>query len=63
MCAARLPTARLVIACVVALIVAGSALGGTGHSLGHASFHASFGWLVAVVILGFVLLCLARRRR
>lgn len=62
-CPGRLPAARVVIACVVALIIAGSALGGTGHSHGHASFHASFGWLVAVVILGFVLLRLARRRR
>jgi Domain of unknown function (DUF1707) len=55
----RAPVARIVIACVIALVIAGSALGDTGHSNGH----ASFGWLVPVVIGGFVLLRLARRRR
>jgi Domain of unknown function (DUF1707) len=55
----RIPVARIVIACVIALIIAGSALGDTGRSHGH----ASFGWLVPIVIPGFVLLRLARRRR
>jgi hypothetical protein len=54
----RVPVARIVIACVIALIIARSALGDAGRSHGH----ASFGWLVPIVILGLVLLRLARRR-
>jgi hypothetical protein len=51
---ARTQVARVVIACVIAAIIAGNVLGGTGH--------ASFGWLVPVVILGFVFLRVGRRR-
>jgi Domain of unknown function (DUF1707) len=57
--AGPLPVARVVIACVIAAII----LGGTGHDHGQGSFHASFVWLVPVVMLGFVFLRLARRRR
>jgi hypothetical protein len=57
--AGRLPVARVVIVCVIAAVI----LGSTGHGHGHGSFHASFGWLVPVVILGFVFLRLAHHRR
>jgi hypothetical protein len=57
--AGHLPVARVVVACAIAAII----LGSTGHGHGQGSFHASFGWLVPVVILGFVFLRLARRRR
>jgi len=57
----RLRVGRVVIACVIAAIILGGT--GHGHGHGHGNFHASFGWLVPVVVLGFVLLRLARRRR
>jgi hypothetical protein len=57
--AGRLPVARVVIACVIAAVI----LGSTGHGHGQGSFHASSGWLVPVVILSFVFLRLACRRR
>ena len=47
--------ARVVIACVIASIVLGNVAGGLGH-------HLHLGWLVPVVILGFVFLRLGRHR-
>jgi hypothetical protein len=45
---------RAVLVRVVATIIAVSVLGGIGHT--------GFGWLVPVVIIGFVFSRLARRR-
>jgi hypothetical protein len=43
---------RVVIACVIAVIIVGNVL---GHVLGHAHTRTiSFGWLVPVLILGFL---------
>jgi hypothetical protein len=51
-----LPVGRVIIAFVVAAIIAGGLFGGHGHG------HGGIGWLVPVVVLGFVFLRLARRR-
>ena len=51
-----LPVGRVIIAFVVAAIIAGGLFGGHHHG------HGGIGWLVPVVILGFVFLRLARRR-
>ena len=51
--AGPLPVARFVIAVVIVAIIAGNVLGRSAH----------FGWLIPVVILGFVLLRLSRIRR
>jgi hypothetical protein len=48
-----LPVARFVIAVVIVAIIAGNLLGHSAH----------FGWLIPVVILGFILLRLSRIRR
>jgi hypothetical protein len=48
-------TARTIIACVIAVIIVGNVAGGIG------AHHLGFGWLVPVVILGFVFLRLSRR--
>lgn len=55
--ARRVPLAAVVIACVMAAIIAGNVLGGTGNFSGHGA-----GWLVPVLILGFVARRLARGR-
>jgi len=55
--AGRVPTARVVIACVIAAIIVGNVLGNVGHAPG-----GNFGWLVPVLILGFVFRRLARSR-
>ena len=56
-CARRVPSAAVVIACVMAAIIVGNVLGSTGH------FHGNgVGWLVPVLILGFVVRRLARGR-
>ena len=47
--------ARVVIACVIASIVLGNVANGLGH-------HLHLGWLVPVVVLGFVFLRLGRHR-
>ena len=48
--AGRTPTARVVIACVIAVIIVGNVLGNVfGHAQG-----SHFGWLIPVLILGFV---------
>jgi hypothetical protein len=47
--------ARTVVACVIAAIILGNVAGGVGH-------HHHLGWLVPVVILGFVFLRLSRHR-
>jgi len=52
--AGNLAAARAVIVCVVATIIAANVLGGLGRT--------GLGWLVPVVILGFVFSRLARRR-
>ena len=51
--AGPLPVARFVIAVVIVAIIAGNVLGHSHH----------FGWLIPVVILGFILLRLSRIRR
>ncbi len=51
------PLAAVVIACVMAAVVAGNVLGHTGN--GH---DYSAGWLVPVLILGFIVRRLARGR-
>jgi len=51
--AGPLPVARFVIAVVIVAIIAGNVLGHSAH----------FGWLIPVVILGFILLRLSRIRR
>jgi len=56
--AGRVPVARVVIACVIAAIIVGNALGNVGHA-----HRGSFGWLVPVLILGFVFRRLARSQR
>lgn len=48
-------TARTIIACVIAVIVLGNVAGGLG------AHHFGFGWLVPVIVLGFVFLRLSRR--
>jgi hypothetical protein len=48
-------TARTIIGCVIALIILGNVAGGLG------AHHFGFGWLVPVVVLGFVFLRLSRR--
>jgi hypothetical protein len=50
--------ARTVIACVIALIVLGNLAGALAGSHGQ----HDFGWLVPVLVLGFVFLRLSRRR-
>ena len=55
--ARRVPAAAVVIACVMAAVIAGNVLGSTGHFHGHGA-----GWLVPVLILGFVVRRLARGR-
>jgi hypothetical protein len=51
--AGPLPVARFVLAVVIVAIIAGNLLGHSAH----------FGWLIPVVILGFILLRLSRIRR
>ena len=53
----RVPLAAVIMACVIAAIIAGNVLASTGHSHGH-----GVGWLVPVLILGFVARRLARGR-
>jgi hypothetical protein len=48
-------TARMIIGCVIAVIFLGNVAGGLGQH------HFGFGWLVPVVVLGFVFLRLSRR--
>jgi hypothetical protein len=48
------PTARLIILGVLAVIIVGNVLGGIAG-------HVGFGWLIPVVVLGSVLVRLARR--
>lgn len=54
-----LPLARVFIAFAVAAIIAAGLFGGHGH----AHPHGGIGWLVPVIVLGLVLLRLARRHR
>jgi hypothetical protein len=54
--AGRPVTARAIIACVIAVTILGNVAGGIGQH------HLDFGWLVPVVVLGFVFLRLSRRR-
>jgi hypothetical protein len=49
-------TARMIIGCVIAVLILGNVAGGLGQH------HFGFGWLVPVVVLGFVFLRLSRRR-
>lgn len=49
--AGRVPTTRVVIACVIAAIVAGNVL---GNVFGGGNVHIDFGWLVPVLVLGYV---------
>ena len=49
-------TARMIIGCVIAVTILGNVAGGLG------AHHFGFGWLVPVVVLGFVFLRLSRRR-
>ena len=50
-------TARMIIGCVIAVLIIGNVAGGLGQH-----HHFGFGWLVPVVVLGFVFLRLSRRR-
>jgi hypothetical protein len=50
----HLPVARLIILGVLAVIIVGNVLGGIAG-------HVRFGWLVPVMVLGFVFARLARR--
>lgn len=52
----RLPVARVVVVAIIAAIVAGNVAAGTGVR------HGNLGWLVPVLILGFLFLRLCRRR-
>ena len=49
-------TARAIIGCVIAVLILGNVAGGLGQH------HFGFGWLVPVVVLGFVFLRLSHRR-
>jgi hypothetical protein len=49
-------TARMIIGCVIAVLILGNVAGGLGQH------HFGFGWLVPVVVLGFVFLRLSHRR-
>lgn len=51
--AGHVPVARVVLACVVAAIIVGNVLTDVLGGLGHAH-EVSFGWLVPVLIIGFV---------
>jgi hypothetical protein len=50
--AGRIPVGRVAIACVVAAIIAGNVLS-TVHNFGH-THTVSLGWLVPIVIIGFI---------
>jgi Domain of unknown function (DUF1707) len=50
--AGRIPVGRVVIACVLAVIIAGNVLS-TVHNFGH-THTVSLGWLVPIVIIGFI---------
>jgi Domain of unknown function (DUF1707) len=56
--AGHVPMARVVIACVLAAIIVGNVFGSVGHVRG-----SGFGWLVPILVLGFVFRGLARSRR
>jgi hypothetical protein len=60
--AGRGPAARVVIACVITAIIVGNVLGNAFGNAGHAR-GSDFGWLVPILILGFVFRRLARTRR
>jgi hypothetical protein len=55
--AGRVPTARVVIACVIAAIIVGNVFSNVGHAHAHGG---GFGWLIPVLILGFVFRRMAR---
>jgi hypothetical protein len=50
--AGRIPVGRVAIACVVAAIIAGNVFS-TVHNFGH-THTVSLGWLVPIVIIGFI---------
>ena len=50
--AGRIPVGRVAIACVVAAIIAGNVLS-TVHNFGH-THTVSLGWLVPILIIGFI---------
>jgi hypothetical protein len=53
--ARRMPTAAVVIACIIAVTIVGNVLGDVFGNAGHAHSHGGgFGWLIPVLILGFV---------
>ena len=54
--AGRPVTARMIIGLVVAVLIIGNVAGGLGQH------HFGFGWLVPVVVLGFIFLRLSHRR-
>ena len=51
--ARRIPTAAVVIACIIAVTIVGNVLGDVFGNAGHAR-GGGFGWLIPVLILGFV---------
>jgi Domain of unknown function (DUF1707) len=60
--AGRVPVAPVVIACVIAVIIVGNVLGSVFGNSGHV--HGSgFGWLIPVLILGFVFRRMVRSGR
>ena len=60
--ARRMPTAAVVIACIIAVTIVGNVLGDVFGHAGHA--HGSgFGWLIPVLILSFVFRRMVRSGR
>ena len=60
--AGRMPTAAVVIACIIAVTIVGNVLGDVFGHAGHVH-GGGFGWLIPVLILGFVFRRMARSGR
>ena len=60
--ARRVPTAAVVIACIIAVTIVGNVLGDVFGNAGHAR-GGGFGWLIPVLILGFVFRRMVRSGR
>ena len=60
--ARRAPAPRVVIACVIAVVIVGNVLGNVFGNAGHVH-GGGFGWLIPVLILGFVFRRMVRSGR
>ncbi|HMD92235.1 MAG TPA: DUF1707 domain-containing protein [Trebonia sp.] len=60
--AGRVPTARVVIACVIVVVIVGNVLGNVFGNAGHVH-GGGFGWLIPVLILSFVFRRMVRSGR